>query len=118
MNTREITNQYRLSQWSQILAERLADESVDEFCDRTRISKSQFFYWQRKLRDAACEQLAEATTAVIPSGWAVCETTEHTIPKADANSIAIEIGNCRVNVEESFNPDLLKRVCETLVTLC
>lgn len=102
MNTREITNQYRLAQWSQILAERLADESVDEFCDRTRISKSQFFYWQRKLRDAAFEQLAEPTTAIIPNGWAVCEATEPTIPEAAANSIAIEIGNCRVNVNEGW----------------
>jgi len=59
MNTRQIATEVRLSQWAGIMQERLESGlSVKAFCDREGFHENKYFYWQRKLREAACEQLS------------------------------------------------------------
>jgi transposase-like protein len=59
VNTREIAAEYRLSHWSQIMQERVQSGlSVKAYCRQIEISGNTYFYWQRRLREAACEQLA------------------------------------------------------------
>jgi hypothetical protein len=135
MKSREITNQYRLTQWRQLLSERLAGETIDKFCERKGISRAQFFYWQCKLRKSACTELitqpessnrqapchrAEptapellSTNLPVPNGWAVCEHSENI-----AGVISIKIGEFQITVDDNFKPELLSKVCKTLVTLC
>jgi hypothetical protein len=58
MNTREIAAEYRLSQWAVKLQERNASGlSIREYCRRSQMKESVYYYWQRKLREAACEEL-------------------------------------------------------------
>jgi len=55
-----------MGQWSQAMRERRQNgESIDEFCSCLGISRNKFFYWQRKLRDAACEQLVVKQAAGV-----------------------------------------------------
>jgi putative transposase len=117
MNTRKIANEYRLSQWSQIFSERCAGENIEEFCARTGISKAQYFYWQRKLRETACEGIIAQNSSeksVAPNGWVVCE-----LPMPESKGeLYVEIGKTRIKVTCGTNPELLRQVCTTLVTLC
>ena len=58
MNTGEIATKYRLMHWAQALKERNANgESIKEFCESRDISRNTYFYWQRKLREVACDRL-------------------------------------------------------------
>ncbi|KAI4453547.1 heat shock protein 70kda [Holotrichia oblita] len=107
MNTREATNQYRMSNWKKMFSERVTGENVDEFCTRNGISHSQFFYWQRKLREAACNQIDETNSTLVPNGWVSCEKVEET---ASEQTLSIEIGSCRINVGNDFDSELLKKV--------
>jgi hypothetical protein len=60
MDTRKIAAEYRLAHWAQIMRERTESGlSISAFCKNSRISDNTYFYWQKKLREAACEQLAE-----------------------------------------------------------
>ena len=121
MNTRAIATAYRLSEWAQKLQERRATgESIDAFCARTGASRHAYFYWQRKVREAACRELlpeAEDNKAqeIIPSGWAVCTTEE--APQEDTGVI-VEIGKFRVLAEAGTNSKTLEAVCRVLVELC
>ena len=113
MNTKKMTTEYRMAQWSQLLQERKeTGESVADFCQNRGLSKSSYFYWQKKLREAACEQFSKSATALTPSGWAMCNPTEKSA------KIFVEIGSCRVAVDDGFNPELLAQVCKALVSLC
>jgi len=59
MNIRKVTAEVRMAQWAQIIQERIASgESIKTYCENRGIGRDAFFYWQRKLRIAACEQLA------------------------------------------------------------
>ena len=123
MNTREIASEYRLSHWAVVLQERNASGmSIREFCKTSGVRESVYYYWQRKLREAACEELSsragqEATgsdKSLVPSGWAVCETAD---PRMKGKPVAIEIGGIRVFAETDTDPELLVKVCRALKSL-
>ena len=126
MNTREIASAYRLSQWAQKLQERTArGESIPDFCERTGVSRNTFFYWQRKLRAAACEALLPQAPSeegpqvptVQPGGWALCEEASVELEQAD-DAVIIEIGKCRLRVDGATSPELLEKACRVLMSLC
>lgn len=118
MNTREVASEYRLAQWSQALQERNArGESIKEFCENRGISKNTYFYWQRKLRAAACHELQSVTkeAAIVPNGWAVCEESKVDTPES---ALIIEIGNSRVVAPADVSAEHLEKVCKVLMRLC
>jgi putative transposase len=72
MDTQKITKQYRLSQWAKVIQARQdSGQTIKDFCQVTGISKNQYFYWQRKLRDMACTEIAlkEEVLDTAPDGW-------------------------------------------------
>jgi len=105
VNTREIAKEYRLSHWAQVMNERAQSGlSIKAFCKQVGICGNTYFYWQRRLRETACQELlpdSKVNTkvppvqvrpvqaavlrpekdlipkqAVIPNGWAVCDALE------------------------------------------
>lgn len=73
MDTQKIARQFRLSEWSEAVKERIASgQSVDAFCEAKRISKATYYYRQKKVCEAACAKLAAAQSgekAIVPAGW-------------------------------------------------
>jgi len=142
MNTRKIAAEYRLSHWAQIMREKSQSGlSAKDFCQKIGISENTYFYWQKRLREAACRELTtvkpQETVELItnrpiipktdepiipktkeplaPSGWAVCTAIETTAEKDKA--LAIEIKGCRVLAEADTDSGLLMKVCRMLVSL-
>jgi len=122
MNTREIAKEYRLSHWAEILRERNArGKSIREYCKTAKICENVYYDWQRKLREAACTELAARTQerpaedgmqSLVPNGWAVCANTDEREKK---ESVMIEICKCRVIVDAETDEGLLGKVCRTLM---
>ena len=119
MNTRYIAAELRLSHWSAIMRERQESGlSVKAFCESRGFHTNVYFYWQRKLRAAACEvllpqppsEVALQVPAVQPSGWALCEEAPAELEQAD-DTVVIEIGKCRLRVAADTSPALLERTC-------
>lgn len=53
-----------MAQWAQVIQERKASgENVKEYCQNRGLSRDAYFYWQKKLKEAAYEQLAVMKTA-------------------------------------------------------
>ena len=73
MNSREVAKRYRMAKWAQIIQDRKASgESIKDYCRNRGLSRDSYFNWQRKLREATCEQLAAIETdgavqALIPT---------------------------------------------------
>jgi len=124
MNTREIAAEYRLSHWGQVMQERIESGlSIKAFCKQIGICGNTYFYWQRRLREAACEELAArvqkeaapSQKSLIPNGWAVCKGAEAAVT---GKAVAIEIGGFRVIVEADSEAEILAKVCRVLKSLC
>jgi putative transposase len=117
MNTREIAGEYRLAHWTEVMRER-ADRgiSIRAYCEEAGIHENTYFYWQRKLREAACTEIKTATEgkSLMPNGWtSLCVREE----SAKAQGLTVEVGGCRITVSANTDPELLAKVCRTLKSL-
>ncbi len=115
MDSANVTKNYRMSQWMEIIKRRQSSgKTVEVFCEEERISKNSYYYWQRKLRESACEELAKQknSTALLPAGWMQL-TTEASV----SSTLEIEVAGCRININDSTDLNLLKNVCLTLRSL-
>lgn len=120
MNTREMAAEYRLSHWAGIMRERQeSGMSIKAYCQTAGFHENVYYYWQRKLREAACEELTaksvEAETKLVPMGWSRLETVPES--SADGKEVTIEINGCRVSVGSETDPALLAKICRMLKTL-
>jgi len=121
MDTRAIASEYRLSHWAEIIRDRSASGmSIRTYCRSAGICEKVYYYWQRKVREAAYRELLptqeeRSEKALAPRGWSVCTEKESTPVK---KGITIEIGGCRVTVEADTDAELLEKTCRMLKTLC
>ena len=119
INTREIAAEYRLQHWAQVVQEqKQSGLSIKAFCETAGFQPNRYFYWQRKLREAACNELPTTVEPkqIVPTGWTAIEPAETT--EATVAALPIEIGECRIIVDSDTNLELLAQVCRVLVSLC
>ena len=120
MESREVTASYRLSQWANIIQERIASgELVEEFCLRKGISKHKYYYWQQKLRKVAGERLAKMeskTTDMTVRGFTEVKLTESPMSSVliGPNQICIETVACRITAGSAYPPEALVVVLREL----
>lgn len=122
MDTRKIASEYRMAQWAQIVRERSEKGlTIRSYCEEKGIHENTYFYWQRKLREAAGEQAGSLSVvnAPLPKGWAelsVREELSHA-RRSPGEGLIVELGDCRVLVQTDTDINLLARVCRTLKAL-
>ena len=117
MDTQKVTAEYRLSQWAQVIqAQHESGQNINDFCQTSGISRNTYFYWKKKLRKVACTELVktEEPKNLMPGGWMqlIPKQAHHTKEALD-----IEINGCHVTVNSQTDPELLKKVCNTLRSL-
>jgi hypothetical protein len=123
VNMREIAAEYRLSHWAEIIRERNeSGKSIKAYCESIGIRQNVYHYWQKKLREAACERLfLEAGTmkpldGTTPNSWVTCEIEE--TPTSADSVVIVEVGKFKVSVKNGDDMTLFAKVCQALVTLC
>jgi len=61
MNTRYIAKEYRMAHWAKIITDhKESGSTVREYCEKSGLHENTYYYWQKKLRTAAIEELATA----------------------------------------------------------
>lgn len=117
IDTQKITEEYRLSQWTQIVQAQLnSGQNIKNFCESAGISRHKFFYWQRKLRSEVCTELArtEESRNVAPSGWMQLDSKQNQKVNGGLN---IEINGFHISVTSETDFELLKNTCRALRSL-
>lgn len=75
LNTREVTNQYRLNKWTEIVREcRSSGQTVAAWCADHEINPKTYYYWLRRVRAAAYEalpSLSSHTSPIVPVNFPV-----------------------------------------------
>jgi len=115
MNMKEIATEFRLGHWAQILQDRAASGmSIKGYCKEKGIAVNVYFYWQKKLREAAAQQLAIASEpgsqALTPMGWATVQEIE---PK-QSGGLTLRIGGAEIELHQGYDEALLASVIKTL----
>ena len=125
MNTRYIAEEFRLAHWSGIMRERVESGlSIKAFCEKAGFHENIYFYWQRKLREAACEQLAEvkaasATTGLTTRGFTEVKVAETPLlqPLPTQGEIRIEAAGTMITADSMYPPAKLAELIKGLM-LC
>ena len=57
MNTKLATTQIRINEWAAIIKDcKASGMKVDEYCQQHDISRDAYYYWLRKVKEAALQQ--------------------------------------------------------------
>ena len=118
-----------MGQWAQIIQDRKSSgKSVKDFCRDRNISKDSYFYWQKKLRDTACEQILmpqknPQPTMLAPLGFTEVKLLGHqpTRERTDAatqGSLTIDISGLRLIADYAYPADQLAYLLRELVKQC
>lgn len=107
MDTREVACQYRMAQWSERIREqKLSGSTIKDWCAANGINRQQYFYWQRRLRTAACEQLAKATggqeTGLCAAGFAEVKLESPKNVPPSTGVLQIEAGGVRITTDSTY----------------
>ena len=111
MNTKAIAAEYRLQHWADII--RKQNESglnIREFCKSSVIPEWQYFYWQKKLRDMACEKLMKMqpeSPTLLSSKFTEVKLTEQSVISSSVagigqNQIYIETSGIRITASGEY----------------
>ena len=123
MNTRQITKEFKMAQWAEVIQDRKASgENVKEYCKNRGLKRDAYFYWQRQLRNAACEQLALIQTGQIPSRvehGCFTEMEFEDAPQAyPYGRLSIEVPGARIDADHAYPIDQLAYLLREMVKPC
>ena len=129
MNTREIASEYRLSHWARIVSDRSeSGMSVREYCKSAGFHENSFYYWQRKLREAAIEHLTEVQPVACQTNGCGSSFTEVRLKEptaapalletTQANQITIALGELRITTDSTYPADRLVLLLRGLLGSC
>lgn len=104
MDTKQVARQIRLKKWSAIIVERQTSGlNVREFCRERNIKEHIYYYWLKRIREAACKSMPTASVPV----FAPVTLSEVKIPDQPAK-LTLNYAGISLDVYESTSPDLLK----------
>ena len=125
INTKEIAAEYRLTHWAQIMKERNESGlSVRAFCKEAGFHENIYYYWQRKLREAACGQLAgkqAGAGSLVPQGFAEAKLREEPIgyPALETScQLRIEAMGVQISAGVAYPVDKLAALIRELGRRC
>ena len=103
-----VTKNIRLQQWSGIIQDcKASGQRVDDYCAEHDISRNAYYYWLRKVMEAALEQTAGVFAEVNPS-------FATPLPYSEASPVSICLGDAVIHVNEGTSSHLLKMAIEAV----
>lgn len=122
MTSREMAYQYRLAKWSELAKERIElGMSIRAYCAMKDFAENTYFYWQRRLREAARSHL-EADSADLPTpGFtkeALVAAPAVSTAEAQTGQLQVQIHDIHLNVDGSYPPEKLAALLRELSGSC
>ena len=113
MNTKLATTQIRMTQWAAIIKDRHdSGLKIDDYCEQHGISRNAYYYWLRKVKEAA---LTQTEFVEIQTGSAELETpVEPYASQGNESSflpqMLVSVNGISMGICQNTPMDLLARV--------
>ena len=100
-----VTKNVRLKQWSSIIQDcKASGLKVDDYCSEHNISRNSYYYWLRKIKEAAIEQSGNIFAEIN-------QRCQDSFPvDAAAAPVSICIGDALIHVNEGTSEHLLHSI--------
>lgn len=110
MNTKLATRQIRLNEWAAIIKDcKASGQKVDIYCEQHGLSRDAYYYWLRKVKDAALKQAGFVELPTLPSE----QTPAKAIEKFETQMI-IKINEIELCINETSSSELISRILEVI----
>ena len=105
MDTKQVARQIRLKKWSALIIERqISGLNVREFCRERNIKEHIYYYWLKRIREAACNSMPAISTTV----FALVAFSEAKVPADQPAKLTLNYAESSLDVYESTSSDSLK----------
>lgn len=126
MNTRHMAAEYRMSQWTKIMLDRKESGlSVTAYCEGKGIHENTYYYWQKKLRAVANEEMYKiGGNDAIPAPFSFTEVKlagKLALPPTPSNSqghLSIEAVGMRITADAGYPIDKLSVLLRMMMRPC
>jgi hypothetical protein len=99
--------------------------SIKTFCENEGFHENIYYYWQRKLREAACEEtrkIQNETTSLAPLGFAEVKLRENpALPQSTVSrqgQMCVEVGRIHMIADGEYPVSKLTDVLREVIRLC
>lgn len=117
MKAREVTKQYRLNKWASIIREcRSSGKTVDVWCAEHDIKASSYYYWLRRVREAACQALPpnSENSSIIPVDIPIPSKTSDTTARESQTDIVLRFGSITLEISNNASSTLIENTLRAL----
>lgn len=118
MNTRALTQKYRLNKWTDIIREcRSSGQTVTAWCTEHDINPKSYYYWLKKVRLAACEALTpinSENSLIVPIDISTQTTHSNSEIKSMSSDIVIRIGSITLELSNNASAALIENTLRAI----
>ena len=118
MDTREVTHQFRLNKWTEIIREcRSSGQTISAWCEDHNVSTKSYYYWLRKVRTAACEALPAINpieNTIVPVSIRTLSAPKATTSEGMAGDITLQLGSVTLELHNSASAVLIENTLRAL----
>jgi hypothetical protein len=116
----QVKNRFRMEHWIQIIKDcQPSDLTVKEWCAQNEIKQQSYYYWLKKIRKAACEQLpAIQTEAELSKPVEFAKLQVNPSNHYQQSAVMIHLPNASVEVAEGTSKETIEAVLIALKNIC
>lgn len=108
METQLTIREYRMQQWTQIIRTcRSSGMTVNAWCAQNGVHPKSYYYWLKKVRDAALNQQPANTPFVQISD-------EKPIAEQCCGRILLRVSDCEIEIHEGASTELIERTMQAI----
>ena len=112
-----VKNHYRMEQWRKLIIEcKNSGLNVQDWCAQNDITKHAYYYWLRKLREEACEDLPAIPKKAKAVSFKKIEV-ETPVPNT-ATAVIIHLPSTTIEVREGTSRQTIEAVLLALKNIC
>lgn len=114
MNTKLATRQIRLNEWAAIIKDcRASGQKVDIYCEQHGLSRDAYYYWLRKVKEAALKRAGFVELPALVSEQESAKTVNKGTSGFETQMI-IKMNGIEFCVNENSPSELISRVMEII----
>lgn len=112
-----VKTQFRKELWEKLILEcQGSGMKVEDWCAQHDVTKHAYYYWLRKIREEACENLPEVREQRKPVSFKKLEVTPP-VPDTEA-AVMIHLPSATVEVREGISQRTIETVLLALRNIC
>lgn len=119
MNMKKISHEVNLQKWSQIVQEcRNSGNTAVKWCAENDINIKTYYYWQRKVCNAVCNELEISNSQNAGNNLPVFSEVKIPATKTSEIAITLNLNNISLQIHNGADAPVIAQTLRILKSIC